>query len=147
MADWREALLAKGGTEAYAALSASRVRRIVEDCGLVNSGYVSASNVQTFLAGLQEDKRKPNEKTDQKADVKVEEKIKRGISAATFNYYLRDARSFFRWMVRDGRTMENPLEHLQGVNVRTDRRHDRRALSADELCWLRRVCVLVNCVA
>jgi integrase len=39
-------------------------------------------------------------------------------------------------MVHDGRTTENPLAHLQGVNVRMDRRHDRRALSLDELRWL-----------
>jgi hypothetical protein len=28
------------------------------------------------------------------------------------------------------------LVHLQGLNVKTDRRHDRRALSPDEMRWL-----------
>ena len=32
-----------------------------------------------------------------------------------------------RWMVQDGRASENPLAHLKGMNVKTDRRHDRRA--------------------
>jgi len=36
-------------------------------------------------------------------------------------------------MTQDRRASENPLQHLQGYNVRTDRRHDRRALTADEL--------------
>jgi integrase len=36
-------------------------------------------------------------------------------------------------MVHDGRGVENPLAHLQGLNVKTDRRHDRRALSHEEL--------------
>src|SRR5208283_4568924 len=80
--------------------------------------------VQTFLAGLRQDK------------LTADGQVRLGISPSTFNYYLRDARSFFRWMMRDGRSMENPLAHLQGINNRTDRRHDRRALSVDELCWL-----------
>jgi integrase len=33
----------------------------------------------------------------------------------------------------DGRASESPVEHLQTINVRVDRRHDRRALDADEI--------------
>ena len=36
-------------------------------------------------------------------------------------------------MVRDRRVTDNPLAHLPRMNVKTDRRHDRRALSVDEL--------------
>ena len=36
-------------------------------------------------------------------------------------------------MVRDGRASESPVTHLDGLNTRTDRRHDRRALTADEV--------------
>ena len=122
--DWKAALLAKGGTKHHAATSASRVLRIVGGCGFATVGDVSASRVQRFIAELRQDR------TDEKGNVH------RGISAASFNYYLRDARSFFRWMVRDGRALANPLEHLQGVNARTDRRHERRALEVDELRWL-----------
>ena len=34
---------------------------------------------------------------------------------------------------RERRASETPLAHLQGQIVRTDRRHDRRALSVEEL--------------
>jgi integrase len=119
--DWKAALLAKGNTSEYAALSANRVKRIVADCRLTTVADVSASRVQTFLAGLRQDSKN------------AKGKIHRGIGAASFNYYLRDARSFFRWMVRDGRAFENPLAHLQGVNAGMDKRHERRALSVDEL--------------
>ena len=121
VADWKAALLARGGTKQHAALSASRVRRIIEGCGFAFHGDVSPSKTQRFLADLREERRKEDGQMHQ------------GISAASFNYYLRDAKSFFKWMVRDGRANENPLEHLQGVNVRLDRRHDRRALSLEEL--------------
>jgi len=36
-------------------------------------------------------------------------------------------------MVRERRAVEGPFAHLKGLNTRTDRRHDRRALSVEEL--------------
>jgi integrase len=119
--DWKAALLAKGNTTEYASLSANRVKRIVTECSLTTVADVSPSRVQTFLAGLRQDRKN------------VKGRVHRGIGAASFNYYLRDARSFFRWMVRDGRAFENPLAHLQGISAGTDKRHERRALSVDEL--------------
>jgi integrase len=119
--DWKSALLAKGNSDAYAKLAAYRVQRIVDGCRLVTISDVSASAVQGFIAGLRQDIR------DEKG------RTRRGISAATFNYYLRDARSFFRWMVDDRRATDSPLAHLKGVNAKTDRRHDRRAISTNEL--------------
>jgi integrase len=124
LADWKSALLAKGNTASYAALTVGRVTRIFDGCRFATISDISASKAQRFIADLR------NDTTDTAGGVH------RGISAASFNYYLRDARSFFRWMVRDGRCHENPLAHLQGVNVRADRRHDRRALATDELQWL-----------
>jgi len=53
--------------------------------------------------------------------------------AQTFNFYLAAFKQFCRWMVKDGRASESPVAYLDGLNVKTDRRHDRRALSADEL--------------
>ena len=55
-----------------------------------------------------------------------------GLSAQTHNHYLRAAKQFTRWLVRDRRTPTDPLVHLSRLNVRTDRRHDRRALSDEE---------------
>lgn len=43
---------------------------------------------------------------------------------------------FCKWMVADDRWRENPLPKVARQNVAVDRRHDRRALSADELRWL-----------
>jgi integrase len=57
----------------------------------------------------------------------------RGRSIQTVNYYLREMKSFCRWMVKDRRMGDNPLAHLSGGNAKLDRRHDRRPLSADEL--------------
>jgi site-specific recombinase XerD len=120
--DWKAALLAKGNTPQHAGTSAGHVQRIVTGLGLATVADVSASRVQSFLAGLQNDRK----------DVKG--KIHRGISKTTFNYHLRDAKGFFKWMVEDRRASTNPLKLLKGgKKAKTDKRHVRRALSIDEL--------------
>jgi len=59
-----------------------------------------------------------------------------GLGIQTYNNYLTAIKHFTRWLVRDRRTPTDPLLHLSRLNVRTDRRHDRRALSADEFARL-----------
>ena len=58
------------------------------------------------------------------------------LSAQTYNHYLKAAKTFCRWLVRDGRTPTDPLAHLSRLNVQMDRRHDRRPLSAEEFSRL-----------
>ena len=57
----------------------------------------------------------------------------KGASIKTCNLHLAAMKSFCRWLVRDRRMRENPLEHLDGGNVKLDRRHDRRILDEGEL--------------
>ena len=114
--DFEQALVAKGTTAKHARQVTARARRLLDDCGFRHWPEISASKVQTFLADLQRDT-----------------EDKKGASPQTANFYLQAVKQFCRWLVRDGRAPENRLAHLQGFNVRTDRRHDRRALSADEL--------------
>ncbi len=97
-------------------LVTGRVRRIVDGCKFQFPADIAAGRVQSFLHELRQD-------TDKKV----------GISAQTFNFYLTAAKSFCRWLVKDRRANENLLAHLDGLNVKTDRRRDRRALTADEL--------------
>ena len=80
---------------------------------------ISASKVEAFLADLREDS--PAEK---------------GISAQTFTFYVKTIKQFCVWMPRDKRATESPVAHLDGLNVQTDRRHDRCALLPAELIAL-----------
>jgi excisionase family DNA binding protein len=57
----------------------------------------------------------------------------RGLSVQTANHYIAALKGFCRWLVRDRRLGENPVEHVQGGNPATDRRHDRRELPVEEL--------------
>ena len=57
-------------------------------------------------------------------------------SAQTYNHYLRTAKQFTRWLVRDRRIPSDPLVHLSNINTSVDRRHDRRALTYEEFARL-----------
>ena len=54
------------------------------------------------------------------------------LSITTSNYYLRDAKSFFTWMVKDRRIDGNPLVHLSPLNAEVEEHRQRRALEPDE---------------
>ncbi len=114
LADWRTALLAKGNTEAYVHMSVSRVRRVLSDCRFTFVSDLSASRVLTCLADCRSN----------------------GLSVVSSNHHLQAVKAFARWLVRDQRIPESPLAHLSKLNERTDRRHDRRALSNGELVTL-----------
>jgi integrase len=114
--DFAAALKAQGSTADHVAVVTGRARRVIEWCGFRFYSDISASKVSDCLHGLRQDA-----------------KTRRGISARTFNFYLAAVKQFCRWMVKDRRVSESPVSHLEGLNVNTDRRHDRRALSVTEL--------------
>ena len=111
--DFEASLLAKGNTKEYVEQTLVRIKPVFVDCKFVHWKDISMSILQKHLASL---RTKEN-----------------GIGAQTLNYYLQSIKQFCRWMVQNQRASESPLEHLKGVNVRTDRRHDRRALEPDEI--------------
>jgi integrase len=111
--DFRRSLLAKGNTVGHADLVFARAKAVVEGCKFPFWGDISASQVAEYLAGLRNDGQ--------------------GISVQTSNFYLQAVKQFCRWLVDDQRVPDSPVAHLKGLNVKTDRRHDRRALEVDEV--------------
>jgi len=116
LADFAAALTAKGNSAFHVDVVVGRARRVFDACGFRFFGDHSASKVMEHLHELRAD-------TDKK----------RGMSAQTFNHTLQSCKQFCRWAVKDRRALENPLAHLDRLNVKTDRRRDRRALTVDEL--------------
>lgn len=115
LADFEAALLAKGNTAKHVGLTMQRVRDLCDGCRFQTWFDVQAGAVERWLAG----QRAPS-------------KDSAGLSIQSSNFYLKCAKQFCRWMIESGRAGESPLAHLKALNVATDRRHDRRALSADE---------------
>ena len=111
--DFRRSLEAKGNSPEHVDLVTTRAKKVVEGCGFRSWSDISASRVQSYL----HDRRQ----------------LEKNFGAQTFNFYLQAIKQFCRWMVKDRRAIESPLAHLDGLNVKTDRRHDRRALAVDEM--------------
>lgn len=113
--DYKQALLDKGNTEKHASMTANRIKAIHEGIKAEYVSQVTAGAVSRYLAELREGTAEDD-----------------GISARTSNGYLQAEKSFFTWMVRERRISQSPVEHLQKLNEKTDRRHVRRVLAVKE---------------
>lgn len=120
--DFEAALKAKGTSVKQAEQVAGRVRRLAEGCGFRNYGDVTGSAVVSYLQSIRRDR------TDARGKV-----VRRGMSAQTSNFYLAAVKQFCKWMIRERRAGESPVAYLSGLNVRLDRRHDRRPLTPAEV--------------
>ncbi len=89
-------------------------QRIIDRAGMTRLSDLTADRVGDVLAGLRRD----------------------GLSLQTLNHNLRHAKSFSRWLAGNDRIRKDHLARMKGFNVATDRRHDRRALTAEELVRL-----------
>jgi integrase len=130
--DFRQSIIADGGTEAYADLTAGRVREIIRSCKFTYYSDISASAVHELLA----ERRRAGRPTDHSVPANQKWRCSRPMSVQTSNFYLSKFKQFCTWMVDDNRAMQSPVGHLDQLNVAVDRRHDRRNLSADELSRL-----------
>ncbi len=118
LADWFAFLKSKG-TAKHAELSRNRCQRLFDVAKLKRISDLAPSKVQAGLQAIREG-------DDKHA----------GVSLRSVHHYLRVVKGFSRWLWRDGRAKEYTLAHLSSENPDTDRRHERRALLADELARL-----------
>ncbi len=105
------ALEGNDDTGSYIRRTQARVLRVLDGCGFKMSRDVKPGPVLDYLKLLQ---------------------TRAGLGVTTRNHYLRAMKSFTAWLVRDGRAAENRLGHLSALNANADRRHERRALTAEE---------------
>ena len=114
LSDFKWYLTNKGVTIKQTMEATKQVQKMVDARKWKLIGDISASGALDFLGGLR----------------------RAGKSAQTYNHYLKSTKQFTRWLVRDRRSVVDPLVHLSKLNVCTDRRHDRRALSTEEFTML-----------
>jgi len=107
-------LKARGTSSQHVFQVISRAKKVIRSGQFTFHADVSPSKVQEYLA-----------------TIKLE-----GRSPQTVNFYLQAIRQFLNWMVRDRRVPDNPLRILSPLNVRKDRRHDRRAIGEEEFTRL-----------
>ena len=114
LADFYDALMAKGVTKGRADLVRTRVVKVLRLTKAEHISDLAPSAVQVAIDTIR----------------------KGGLSLQTCNDTLRAMKQFSRWLWRDGRARDHVLAHLTGYNVALDRRHDRRALTDEELSRL-----------
>jgi len=114
IAAWVAALRAKGVTPKHVKHMEVRATGLLEKAGSQRLSDITESKVQSAIQLLRDD----------------------GLGNKTLNHYIKAIKQFTRWLQRDGRLRDNPLGHLSGFNEETDRRHDRRVMSVEELTWL-----------
>lgn len=114
MAEFKRYLENRAVTTKQVQISTMQIEKIVTAKKWKFIGDISASGALDYLGDLRTN----------------------GRSAQTYNHYLKSIKQFTRWLVRDHRTPMDPLVHLSKLNVATDRRHYRRAVSPDEFARL-----------
>ncbi len=103
--------------EEYADLLIGRVKRIIDGCGFIHYADMgrpgAVTGVSSFLGKLRTDGE---------------------ISGQTHRYYVRELKSFCRWMVAPGgRASMNAMEALKAVSDAAADKQETRALSSDEI--------------
>ena len=113
--DFKAHLEAKERTADYIKMKVSRIRDALTSCSFHATSDIAPAKVETWLAA----------------------KRKAGLSAQTVNHTLGALRAFTKWLLVQGRIADDPLAHFSTkFNVKTDRRHKRRALSPDHFAAL-----------
>ena len=114
MADFRRFLQDKERTKQHVNQTARQIEVVAESCNAEHISDLTGAAVQRALGELRD------------ADK----------SLRTCNGHLASVKSFVRWLWKEKRTPDNALAGLSKYNEETDKRHERRELSEDELRWL-----------
>jgi hypothetical protein len=107
-------LQSKGRTVKYRGEAHRRLLRLAADCSFAFLADLSRERLERWLAARAGD----------------------GMAAQTRNDYLTVIGSFCNWCVASGRLIHNPFTGTARSNVKTDRRHLRRAMAEEELVRL-----------
>ncbi len=116
---YRQALEAKGRTTDYIHATITRVRSILDGCGLlywkdlIQPG--TATRIEVYLGQLRTEKK---------------------IAGKTLNYYVRELRGFLKWLGKTERAPSIALPNLHGVDNPDVDSIGRRAISIEEMLYL-----------
>ncbi len=128
-------VLKVGNTRKHVEDTCSRIRRVCRACGFQYWSDISASRVKVAIWEFR--KSAPIVEKIKVAGEVVKRKTHKDLgplSDKSKNYHLTAFKQFCRWMVKDRRALESPVEYLDKIKYVDD--EHRRALSADEVCRL-----------
>jgi integrase len=112
LAAFEAALKQRGNTPKHVALTMTRLRSVLGGGDIATLGDLDAERVQAKLGELRR---------------------KNDLGPKTYNHYAQAVDAFGRWLARTGRAAANPLAGLARLNAEVEVRHQRRALTPDEV--------------
>jgi integrase len=112
LADFEKGMKHRRVTAKHIKLTMGRVKAIVVGVGMATLENLTADSVERVLHEQQEEQ---------------------DWGAKTYNHYVQAIDSFGRWLARSGRVAANPVSNLARLNTEVDVRHQRRALTSDEV--------------
>lgn len=101
----------KGDTEKYIEQLGSYVEMVCKDCGFKTIGSMNSAKVMAYVGDLR----------------------RQGVGVVAINSRLRAIKGFAKWLFENERTRKHRLVGVKMLNARTDRRHQRRSLTDEEL--------------
>ena len=120
LADFLADAEARGVSPTQRQMLAQRIRDTLQRAGAKWLRDLSASRMQAAVASFgapTEDR--PN-----------------GLGRQSLQHYTRAVKQFSKWLQRERRTAEDSLVGMKGYNAETDKRHERRGFTADEMVVL-----------
>ena len=104
-------LRAKERNSKYISETKSGISRVFEGCSFQCWSDISPTKIMSYLKKLRDG----------------------GLSYRRSNAYLKSATAFCNWMVECNYISRSPLQHLKTLDTELDRRHEHRALTAEQL--------------
>jgi integrase/recombinase XerD len=123
LADFEAYHKSKGSTAKQTGQVMARLRRVLNGGGVNKLSDLTENNVRAGIKHLQEAGYLLNQ-------------THRTYSNESLNQHMKAAKQFARWLADDNRVKSNRLVKLEMFNVAVDRRHDRRALTDQEIAKL-----------
>ena len=120
LADFLADAEARGVSPVQRQMLAQRIRDVLTGAKAKWLRDLSAASIQAAIAALT---------TSTKANP-------RGLSKQSLSHYVRAVKQFSKWLQRERRTAEDTLIGVKTYNVETDKRHERRGFTADEMAVL-----------
>jgi len=120
LADFLADLAARSVSAAQRQLVGQRCRDVLRRAGCRFFRDLSGARIQAAIAAF-------GEPTKDRPD---------GLSKQSLQHYSRAVKQFSRWLQRERHTAEDMLLGVKGYNAETDKRHERRGFTADEMAVL-----------
>jgi len=124
--DWKISLQNSGVSERFVVQMYGAVKKHFKECGFIYFNDISASKLLQHISTLKKIVKRRDKKTK-----KIYYKDIGEVTATTKNYHLRYCKQFCKWLLQDGRVIQNPLEHLKKLADTGGKK--RTAYTAEEL--------------